>query len=117
MENKMKKILWSLLFGMLVVTTAQAKNFRVYLQSTVGLQENTIRKIIGVSKQFFAAAIDAELITKNPFKGQAVNVRANESRFFYVTPEIAQKVLEACPDAQWRLIFGFGPLRGPTMPQ
>lgn len=99
------------------VTAQQAKNFRVYLQMTAGLSENTLRRHIGIARQFFNAAVDAELIKKNPFRGQAVTVRANESRFFYVTPEMAQKVLEACPDSQWRLIFGlarFGGLRCPS---
>lgn len=38
----------------------------------------------------------------------------NPARFYYVTQEIALKVLEACPDAQWRLIFGLGGLRCPS---
>ena len=99
------------------VTVQHAKNFRVYLQSTVELSENSIRRQIGIARQFFNSAIDAELITKNPFRGQSVSSRANEARFFYVTPEIAQKVLEYCPDAEWRLIFGlarFGGLRCPS---
>ena len=45
--------------------------------------------------------------------GQPVSVRANESRFFYVTPEMAHKVLDACSDAQWRLAR-FGGLRCPS---
>ncbi len=99
------------------ITVQHAKNFRVYLQTTVGLSENTLRRHIGIARQFFNAAIDAEIITKNPFRGQSVSIRANESRFFYVTSEIAQKVLEACPDAEWKLIFGlarFGGLRCPS---
>ena len=89
------------------VTVQQAKNFRVYLKTTVGLGENTLSRLIGLARQFFNAAIDAELITKNPFRGQPVSVRANDARFFYVTPNMARKVLDACPDSQWRLIFGF----------
>lgn len=99
------------------VTVQHAKNFRTHLQMTVGLSDNTIRRHIGITRQFFNAAVEAELIKKNPFRGQAVSVRANESRFFFVTLEIARKVLEACPDAQWRLIFGlvrFGGLRCPS---
>jgi len=99
------------------VTVQHAKNFRVYLQSTVGLSENSIRRQIGIARQFFNSAVDAELIAKNPFRGQSVSVRANESRFFFVSLETAQKVLEACPDAEWRLIFGlarFGGLRCPS---
>ena len=99
------------------VTVQHAKNFRVYLQSTVKLSENTLRRHIGIARQFFNSAVDAEHIAKNPFMGQSVSVRANESRFFYVAPETARKVLEACPDAEWRLIFGlarFGGLRCPS---
>lgn len=99
------------------ITVHNAKNFRLYLQTTVGLSENTIRRHIGITRQFFNSAIEAELLTKNPFRGQPVSVRANESRFFYVTEEIAQRVLEACPDAEWRLIFGlarWGGLRCPS---
>jgi len=99
------------------VTVQHAKAFRVYLQTTVGLSENTLRRHIGIARQFFNSAVDAEHIAKNPFRGQSVSIRANESRFFFVSPEMAQKVLEACPDAEWRLIFGlarFGGLRCPS---
>jgi integrase len=99
------------------VTVQHGKAFRIYLKTTVGLSENTIRRHIGICRQFFNAAINAEIITKNPFRGQSVSVQANESRFFYVTSEMAQKVLDACPDASWRLIFGlarFGGLRCPS---
>jgi integrase len=99
------------------ITVQHAKNFRTYLQSTIGLSENSIRRQIGIARQFFNAAIEAELIVKNPFRGQSVSVRPNESRFFYVSSEMAQKVIEACPDAEWRLIFGlarFGGLRCPS---
>ena len=58
------------------VTVQQAKAFRVYLQTTVGLAENSIRRQIGITRQFFNDAIDAGVITKNPFRGQSVSVRA-----------------------------------------
>ncbi|MBM4103808.1 MAG: integrase [Planctomycetes bacterium] len=99
------------------VTKEQAKNFRIYLQTVSLLSENTLRRHIGITRQFFNAAIDAEIITKNPFRGQSVSVRANESRFYYLSVETAQKVLDACPDSQWRLIFGlarWGGLRCPS---
>ncbi len=101
------------------ITIQQAKDYRVYLKSTMGLEENTVRRLIGLSRQFLNASIDAEIITKNPFKskGQPVTIRPNKNRFFYVTQEMAVKVLEACPDAQWRLIFGLGALGRITVSQ
>jgi hypothetical protein len=74
------------------------KKFRGYLTGTVGLSENTARKHIAINRQFFNAAIDKRLVTENPFRGQPVTVRPNEARFFFVTSEMAQKVLDACPD-------------------
>jgi integrase len=44
-------------------------------------------------------------------------VLANRERDYFVTQEEAQKVLDACPDAQWRLIFAlsrYGGLRCPS---
>jgi len=99
------------------VTVKDAKNFRIYLKSTCCLAENTLRRIIGLSRQFYNSAIDAEIISKNPFRGQPVSVRANPERFYFVKQETALKVLDACPDAQWRLIFGlarWGGLRCPS---
>ncbi len=99
------------------VSVAKAKAFRVYLKANCELSENTLRRLIGISRQFFNAAIDAGHITKNPFRGQSVAVRNNPARAFYVTPEMAAKVLDACPDTQWRLIFGlarWGGLRCPS---
>ena len=101
------------------ITVQQAKGYRVYLKSTLGLEENTVRRLIGLARQFFNDAIDAEIITKNPFKGkdQPVTIRANKSRFFFVAMDMSIKVLEECPDAQWGLIFGlarWGGLRCPS---
>src|SRR5690606_15713700 len=57
-------------------------------------------------------------IAKNPFrKMKDVTVKANESRLFEVKLDAAYKVLAACPDSQWRLIFAlcrFGGLRCPS---
>ena len=48
---------------------------------------------------------------------KATSVRENKAREFFVLPEMAAKILEACPDSQWRLIFAlcrFGGLRCPS---
>lgn len=96
------------------VTVYDAKNFKSFLRGKEKLGENTARRHIGMCRQFFNAAIDKGLINKNPFRGQPVTVNSNESRMFYVTPEMTRKVLDACPNAEWRLIVGlarFGGLR------
>ena len=93
-----------------------AQDFRLYLIGR-GLAENTVRWAIGRARQFFTAAIKHGLIDRNPFEGIAATVRANPDRFYFITREEAQKVLGACPDAEWRLIFAlarYGGLRCPS---
>ena len=83
------------------------------------LSENTARRHCGRAKQFFRAAVRKELISRNPFadmKGCAVGA-SHQDRVFFLPRADAQKVLDACPDAQWRLTFAlarFGGLRVPS---
>ncbi len=79
--------------------------------------ENTVRKHAQVAKQFFTAAVRKRLIRKNPFSDLPATVRPNPKQFYFVTCEEAAQVLDACPDAQWRLLFAlcrFGGLRCPS---
>jgi integrase len=70
-----------------------------------------------IPKQFFTAAVRRKLIESNPFAELKSTVQANPERFHFVTLDAAAKVLAACPDAKWRLIFAlsrFGGLRCPS---
>ena len=84
-----------------------------------GLGDNTARKCCGVARQFFRAAVRKRIITDNPFADMAegVAIRANKARDYFVTREEANKILKACPDNEWRLIFAlsrFGGCRCPS---
>ncbi len=82
-----------------------------------GLAENTIRRTTGVLRQFFKVAVRRELIPSNPFDGLPAAIQRIASRFYFVTRQDAEKVLDACPDADWRLLFAlarFGGLRCPS---
>ena len=59
------------------------------------------------------------MIEENPFAEmeEGVSVRANKARDYFVTLEEANKVLEHCPDNEWKLIFAlsrYGGLRCPS---
>lgn len=98
------------------ITPADAEDFRLHLVKA-RLSDNTIRRTIGRARQFFKAAIRRGLIPSNPFEGIAASVKSNPERFYFVSREEAQRVLDACPDAQWRLIFAlarYGGLRCPS---
>lgn len=95
---------------------AREKSY-VDVKKSEGLAPNTARKRVSNAKQFFDDAFQRELIGKNPFAPLKGSVRSNRKRDYFVTRDEAEKVLEACPDAEWRLIFSlarFGGLRCPT---
>ena len=98
------------------ITPGDADAWRLNLIDS-GLAQNTVRRSCGVAKQWFTSAVRSRIVTDNPFADLAAAVKANTKRFFYVSQEQAQAVLDACPDAQWRLLFAlarYGGLRVPS---
>ena len=101
--------------GLRDITEGDAEEWRLHLAP--GRSENTLRKHAAVAKLFFGAAVKRRLIASNPFAGLKASIQANASRFYFITRAEAQKVLDACPDGQWRLLFAlsrFGGLRCPS---
>lgn len=82
-----------------------------------GLAFNTARKRISTSKQFFEDAVEREILLKNPFAALKGKVGSNRARDYFITLEESARVIEACPNAEWRLLFAlsrFGGLRCPS---
>jgi len=99
------------------ITAGDADAWRAHLKGTLRLADNTVRKLSGAAKGFFRAAVRKELLTKNPFADLKSTVRGNPAREHFISRAVAEKVIEACPDAQWRLIFAlcrYGGLRCPS---
>lgn len=107
------------------ITLGDAKDFRQWMlrevkgKGRMGLEENTARKMCSVASQFFTDAVDRGLVEVNPFdhKDIPTTTRENRARDFFVTRDMAAKVLAACPDAERRVIFAlsrFGGLRCPS---
>jgi integrase len=81
------------------------------------LGDNTIRRRSGFARQFFRAAVRDRLLPENPFGDmKGISVRSNRSRDYFVTREEAARVIEACPDAQWRLLFALSRYAGLRCP-
>jgi integrase len=98
------------------ITEADAEQWRLYMVG-LGLSEATIRKRCGNAKQFFRAAVKRKLVPADPFTELESSAKANKKREYFVSRQDAAKVLEACPDAEWRLIFAlcrFGGVRCPS---
>lgn len=79
----------------------------------------TAAKSVKHAKQFMAYAIDKRLLESDPFAKLSGSCSPNRDRDFYLTREDTQRVLEACPDVEWRLLVAlarFGGLRTPSEP-
>ncbi len=100
------------------ITAGDAEDFRRWLVDDQKLAENTVRRRVGFAKQFFRAAVRYRYLSESPFvEIVGCAVHENRERDFYVTREIAAKVLDACPSIGWRLVFAlarYGGLRCPS---
>jgi integrase len=102
--------------GLRTIGKTDADGFRAFLVRS-GQADNTVRRYCGLAKQFFRAALRAKLVEENAFGDQVAAVRGNPAKFHYVTTADAEKILAACPDVQWRMIFAlcrWGGLRCPS---
>jgi integrase len=81
------------------------------------LSSATVGRTMKHGRQFLEHAVDSNLILRNPFSKMKMGCQKNPSRLFFVDRGTCQKVLDACPSLQWRLIFSlarFGGLRIPS---
>jgi len=77
----------------------------------------TVSKLVKRAKQVFRAAERKGLLDSNPFADLVGGSEHNESRMRFVDRETIEKVIAACPDAEWRAIVSlarFGGLRVPS---
>ncbi|WP_375154915.1 tyrosine-type recombinase/integrase [Stratiformator vulcanicus] len=99
------------------ITQGDAEEWRLYLLHDQKLASNTVRRRSGMAKQIFRAAIRRKLISDNPFSDLPAAVGGNAERQYFVSREEADRVLAACPDVEWRVLFAlsrFGGFRCPS---
>lgn len=80
-----------------------------------GLSEAAVKTHVGNAKTIFSEAVRREVMARSPFahlKGGVTPTRNTR----YVTPKEIERVLEACPDSEWRLLFGLTRLAGLRSP-
>lgn len=110
------------------ITEADAERWRRWMASNTtarkigkaskALAPNTYNRRCGFARQFFNAALNDRIITANPFRAlKGIAVKANRDREYFLSREDADKILDKCPDAEWRLLFvlaRYGGLRCPS---
>jgi integrase len=98
------------------VGPAEADRWRQWMRGN-GLADSTIARRVKSARQMFRVAVRWKLLDANPFEDVKAGSMANKARQHFITREVAAKVLDACPDAQWRLLFAlsrYGGLRCPS---
>lgn len=97
------------------VTHADALDFAAMLKKRYA--STTAGRTLRRCRQAFAHAVQRDLIAKNPFDGINIAMNPDPARKHFISRTVAAHVLEACPDARWRLIFAlcrFAGLRCPS---
>lgn len=94
------------------VTIGDAKDFHRHLGKT--LAPPTVHLYMRKARQFYGDAADRKLITENPFAKVKVRRGDDDSRQRFISAADVMKVIDACPDQEWRAVFAlarFGGLR------
>jgi integrase len=77
----------------------------------------TFGRTIKGCRQLFMAACRADIITRNPFDGIKAGSHTDKDRQRFIPRADIDRLIEACPDAEWRLIVAlsrYGGLRCPS---
>ncbi len=99
------------------ITAADADRWRAWLVNDQKLSVPTISRRVIVARTMWRKAIRWKLVAENVFQGVKAGQQTNESRKHFVDRDVAEAVMNACPDSQWRLIFAlsrYGGLRCPS---
>lgn len=98
------------------ITPLEADRWRQALKEE-GLAEATVSKRAKTARQVFKQGVRWKMIAENPFQDVKAGAQTNKARMCYVSHDTVQKVLDACPDGEWRLIVAlsrYGGLRCPS---
>jgi integrase len=112
------------------ITTQDAEEWRAWLRAQTKTaagggavvkrrrySDATVAKDVTLARQFLTKAVRWGQLSANPFDGVKAGSQRNPDRLHYVPPEDAQRLLDACPDADWRCIIAlcrWGGLRCPS---
>lgn len=98
------------------MTAADADNWRNDLR-TKGYRPAPVATHIKRAKQMFQYAMDGEILERNPFAKLKAPQQVDKSREVFIDQETIHRVIEAAPNAEWRLVIAlarYGGLRPPS---
>lgn len=97
------------------VTEADAAGWLTMMKAK--LKPATVGRRLKYARQFFAAAVDRGRIANNPFAKLKCGQLPDENRKVFVERDVVQNIIDAAPDAEWRLIIAlsrYGGIRTPS---
>ena len=104
------------------ITAGEADDFREWLGKDAGkskkaLAENTIRRQCSRAKQIFRNALRRRLISENPFADmRGIQVTGNPERQAFIHRPVIMQLIDACPNAEWRLLVALARFAGLRIP-
>lgn len=99
-----------------MISPSDAEGFKRAMRNS-GLAQATTAKYIKVARQLFRRAEKLKFVEDNPFAEVKAGSQTNAARLRFVSRETIERVLNACPDNEWRLLIAlsrFGGLRCPS---
>jgi len=80
------------------------------------LSRATVAKRTNIAKAIFSRAKIWKLLTTSPFEHMKSGSQSNPDRAHYISKEDTQKLLDACPNIQWRALIGIARYAGLRCP-
>ncbi len=94
------------------ITKDDAKRYHKHLLTKSGLGRNSINRRMGFIRQFFTHAVEMDLIPSNPFALKSISTTVGAAKKPYVTTEDIQKLIDYCPELEWKLLFALARFAG-----
>lgn len=98
------------------ITPADCERWQRYLHDGDKLADSTVEKILKRAKAMFRYATKDRLLEENPFLELKISSSVSRERDAFISKELAAKVLKACPNHDWKVIFGLARFAGMRCP-
>lgn len=97
------------------ITPSEADAWRASLVDT-GYASSTISRDVKYARQFAAWACKRGMLESNPFAHLKAGAQSNSERAYFVSREEAERIIDAAPDAEWRLLIALSRYCGLRVP-
>jgi integrase len=96
------------------ITPGDGDDYRAWLQRTYAPASASVD--LRRAKEFMEAARRRRLIPENPFADLSCGPQTNEERIEFIPREKIDRVIAACPELDWELIFALARYGGARVP-